>query len=782
MASPPRSAKYLSGLAGLFLGLLFATCPAAASDEPLAAVMAAKVRVREGTAVRGKASLPLAPVRGPVEPVVIALDPAGRGGEAPVLPAGDQLVIHKDDDFTTSPAFGWEGRVSVTACAAGPTDFLAFRFAAQDFARELPATIAGVEVGLDNRHGRTTWPLVGLAREDPLRPLQPDLASLLASVAPFSAPATTPAFPAPVGSGPDVFMRFPVTFPAPVSLAANLSVDDGMWSDAFDRPIDETLDNPSSDWIECSLVACAPNRLTVRTQRVQKTAAGDALGVKLAAAAVHAVRPVEDLDSNLRVAYDVSAATAQRAGLFFRLQSLSEFYFVEFVNPGQVTLQAQTPGGPVVLAGPIAAPGPSGTLEVTVTGGNPTSSAPVRGTMIEVRVNGSVVIPAFNDTVYAYTGVLSGLISLGGSTGEVWDSFEVRRNPDVFALLQFPGGEDAGVAAERSLSSAPFANVLSSQDGVTFTPLLTEPGCTQNPLVARPPNAFVGLVVRDETADTIDNLAQVEAKLSELSLACASCPLAQSPCGTNPESGQATMPSFEVGASIDVGAGWWNERAPDLSRLWLHFEVYDASCSAVFALGATAIASADVLPVIDSGQTSMGARFVRLSAPGLSFVPASLGEHCAMVIEYYDQNSDNCPDGWEGIPCPVGCACTTDPDQNPSTGVITRDFRVSGACIDGVSDLDRASLRAVKDTIAPASVVLSWQPQSIVVSDYNVHITDRKQALQDPTIRDEVPVWRFVPRELSVTGDVDSGCPGELRYIAVFEAAICPSSRSLSDP
>ena len=203
------------------------------------------------------------------------------------------------------------------------------------------------------------------------------------------------------------------------------------------------------------------------------------------------------------------------------------------------------------------------------------------------------------------------------------------------------------------------------------------------------------------------------------------------------------------------------------------------SCSSLF--GETPIASADVVPVIDPGQTSSGATFVRLLTPGLTFVPVSSGEHCAVVVEFYDQNSDSCPDGWEGTPCPASCTCTTDPDENASTGVITRDFRVSSACVEGASDLDRWSLRVVKDTVSPSAVTVSWQSLA-TVADYNVHVADRKQSLQDPTIRDEVPVWRHVPRSFSITGDIASDCPGDLRYIAVFEAAICPSSRSLPDP
>ena len=103
-------------------------------------------------------------------------------------------------------------------------------------------------------------------------------------------------------------------------------------------------------------------------------------------------------------------------------------------------------------------------------------------------------------------------------------------------------------------------------------------------------------------------------------------------------------------------------------------------------------------------------------------------------------------------------------------------------CAAGTSDLDHNTLFVAKDVSDRTQAVLEWSSLT-VPGEYNVHATEFKQQLTDPTIRDEVPVWRRVVGGLTTTtGDLGNLCSGQPRYVVVFESDGCPSGRSLLDP
>jgi len=690
-------------------------------------------------------------------------------------PAGDVVMIHSDDEMVVAPAFSYEGRLNVTECAAGPSDFLAVRYATQDISPELPVEVRGIELGLDNRHGRTTWPSIALHREDRANPLQPST-TVDGVVVDFADPV---ALPAPAGDAPDAFGRFLASFAAGVTVDRELDLDDGAYSDAFDRS-DQTLDNASSDWLECDLMSltCAGAlRFNVVGQVAEKSVGGDGFVAKFPAAAVHDVRPVEDVNIALRVAYDVTDAMAQRAGVFLRGMSLTEFYVVEYLKAtDEIQLGAMTTSGFQTIATVAAGTGPTGTLEVRVWGSHPE-------THIEVAVNGGAPVISEDDATYTFSGVFRGLLSLGASTGERWDDFEVLRDRDLFAVVQLPPGEDAALPAELSSGTIAWRNVMQSNDGTSFTPLATAPGCgtVGSP---RPPNTFVGLEVADTTTDSIDNVFQVESKLVSLELDCPGCPIRQNECSANTGGVDATAPLIEVGQDVDISFTWWNEHAPEIDAILWRVAVWDVPCGLISQVPGPVFMQ-DVTPVVAAGQDVQPATLMTITPPVRWAGGASTASgHCVQVIEFYDTNlptKDGCPDGWEGTPCPAACSCIADPDQNIATGVIQLDFDVADPCLPvGVSGLDANTLMLARDAIDPSLTLLEWQSLGPVRS-YNLHATGSKPALADATIRDDVPVWRRVDVALSVTDELRPECrlPSMVR---VFEADGCPSARSLADP
>ena len=383
-----------------------------------------------------------------------------------------------------------------------------------------------------------------------------------------------------------------------------------------------------------------------------------------------------------------------------------------------------------------------------------------------------------DDAVYRYVGEFRGIVSLGPSSGERFDDFVVRRNPDVFAVVQAPPQETAGLAGDRSPASFAFASTLVSTDGVSFAPLAADPDCG-----GKAPGAALALVVEDATAGTVDNVFQFEAQLESLVVDCPGCDRSQSLCADDTAAADATTPFFEVGQNVDVNLSWWNDHAPDRADILYRVAVYDVACGLLGQVAATRVAAADVA-VVDPGQATAGPVLATLAGPALSFVPAASGDYCAVAVEFYDSNADTCPDGFErALPsdlCPAGCTCIGDPDQNPSTAFLTFDFQVSGGCSAGTSMIDRNTLFLTKDPVSPADrVVFAWSTLG-PVGLYNVHVTPFKQLLADPAVRDQTPVLAEALFELTVTESLPV-CDGVM-YVGAFEQALCLSRRSLPDP
>ena len=127
-------------------------------------------------------------------------------------------------------------------------------------------------------------------------------------------------------------------------------------------------------------------------------------------------------------------------------------------------------------------------------------------------------------------------------------------------------------------------------------------------------------------------------------------------------------------------------------------------------------------------------------------------------------------------PCPIGCTCDADPDQNVSTAYISRDFGVAGACVEGTSTVIANSMRAVKDALDPTLTEVSLS--GAAATDFNLHGTSYKDRLAEPTIRNNVPIISTGPSPITI-GLTD--CPGA-QFLAAFERDLCPSGRSLPDP
>lgn len=781
-----------------WLFLLCASAPLArAAEDPLATAWRRDAGRGRSLPASSKYQLPpevRASLGAPLQPAAV-LAVAACFEEPALSGVNDTLLISKDDGFATTPLFEYEGRLSVSPGVAGPTDHLGFRFSTQDFAHELPVSIAAVSIGFDNAYGRATWPLIALAKEDPAKPLNPS-PTYLAEVAGYSLPASQ--LPAPAVAGtPDAFMRLRVALPTPVAISQDLSVNDGTWSDNFDRTSQETLDNANSDWLECNLIACpGPQHLLVDATagagsvvKIPYAATdGDAVGFKYPKGSVFATRPVNDLDLDLSVRYDVATnPSANRAGLFFRAEYVDRYYVAEFNKAtSSVVLLARNGAAANTLQSVNVGAKTTGTLAVKVWGVHPT-------THIVVSIDGTPYITV-DDATYAYAGAFMGLASLGATSGEIWDDFVVKRNPDNFVVILAPPGLNAALPAEMSsgaapasylatAASVPFHNVYTSTDGQTWARLAAQTNCLT------PANAFVGLEVKDADAGPpdVDNLFQTESKPTSVVLSCPTCTTTRNLCGADKGPADYALPVFEVNKPIDINLGWWNEHVPDVDYLYWRVDLYQNGCPNDSLATATWLSRADRRPVTDKGQVNApGAQYMTLATPLTTFTPLAAGDYCAMITELYDKNLDCCPDGFEttpgGVGCPPACSNVADPDQNAATGVLARPFTVELACTPAVaSELNRPSLRLVKNDVDASKTNLSWQTNG-ATGRYNIHLTESKSELAEPTIRTVVPPYARVVGALNYTMAVPAPVLNDLQYVAVFQNDGCASGWSLVDP
>lgn len=707
----------------------------------------------------------------------------GAPGLSPELPVnlplpqaiGDRLILSLDDGV--APVGGdWEARLDVSGGVAGDSDAVAIRFPASALAVAPPFDVSSVILGLDDRHGATTWP-VELWLEDAAVPLQPRQGSGFAT---SSLDAVAAGLSPTTGPRPTDFQRIPVSLRLPVP-ATWLS--DGAFDDDFER---SAVPLTNADWIECDGVAC--DSLSVYLsggEAVRQDAGGAILAVRFPSAAPEALRPHRDIDVRASVRVVDSAPGFSRAGLALRILAADAFYRVEYQKtPSQVVVSAVLPAptGTVAIGMPLPVATPSSgsrLLEVTVTGASP-------AVRFDISLDG-VPLGTIQDPLYRLTGWYSGLsASDAAGQGEAWDDFRVERRPDVFAVIGFPPGEDVGLPLDVSDLSLVSQSVLVSSDGVSFSPAATAVGCFN------PGNPFVQLEVEDSV--TGSQLFQREAQVIALDLDCPTCPVGPAACARNLGVSERSVPTLVTGEPVTARVSWWNGHLAD-SSLMFRGTLWTGPCENPGVI----VASATVTGITSFGQGSPGTSQVDV----LTFDTTIPGPHCLTVEELHDANGDCCPDGEETTPL-GGCggACTPIPpsDSQPGTRWTLLDLLAEAPCSlpigedvgrDGPDDLDSdgfpdeinldgSSLRVAR---GPGEVVfLTWDRNDPVIfpAVYNLHLVDASTFHEGACFLAQAPV---VYRVVGVTATafdlpVSQGRPA---WFAVHETDGCASGASIVD-
>jgi hypothetical protein len=769
------------GSAVVLVALLASAMPGAAGPAPEKLAAAAQRGPRTLAAgglalgLGGEATLPQALAAPPPSLALHHLSRPVRavpaGGPRALRPkaVGDTLLLSLDDDLPAVLGDTYEARLDVSGGVAGASDLVAVRFPSQSLAVAPPFRVRDVVLGLDDVHGRTTFPAVEVWVEDPLIPLTPGSGPRSSAVTNFDAAAAGLPAPPPGATRPTAFARLPVGMP-PLDVP-DAWLSDGSFDDDFDRA-DEPLDNLASDWLECQDVLCGGDvtdkSLSLSAGRVVRDVTGaSSLAVKFQAAGVFDVRPAHDIDTWATVDLDLSAPTATRAGLAVRALGVDAFYRVEYVKAtDQVEVDAVTPAT-VVALGAFNALFPSDTprLGVRVTGGE-------RQTMLEVYVGGAPIGTA-TDPTFRMTGRLLGLVASDpASSGEAWDALAVERRPDVFTVVRLPPGEDVGLPLDVSTDSVISGSVLLSSDGVTYAPLGEAPGCVN------PGNPFVQLEVEDIVGD---RLFEQEAHVVALALTCPTCPTGPDACLENAAAAERRRTVYTEGRVHDVTVSWWNEHLSDADRLIFRASAWDAPCSAVGAL----VAEGTLVVGPDDGQRTAGP--VLRTATVASFTPPVEGAYCVVVEEWHDLNGDCCPDGAETVPipggsCPGPCAPAPGSDSNPSTAITVRDVRVEAACTPvAASNLDGRSLRVERTNGDRVRTTLRWDVVDPFTfpARYNFHLMEAEAIGAGLAFLDVAPI---VDRPVGVlTRDYDLTPPagGRALWMSINETDGCPSGNSL---
>jgi hypothetical protein len=700
---------------------------------------------------------------------------------------GDHVVVSLDSGLGPAPLLDYEASLDVAAGPAGPAEAVAARFPSRLLAVRPPFRVSDVLVGLDDKHGATTWP-VELWLEDPINPLVPrsgpvsDSGSLDA-VAGGLVPRTS-------AWRPTVFARLPTGLSLDVPDAW---LSDGSFDDAFAR-VEGPLDDGLSDWLECQGSLCggdrvAPPEVDVVAGRADRTSAGQpVLLVKFQQPDVYAIRPALDLDVVAAVGVRDSAAGFRRAGLALRVMAVDAYYRVEYVEgPNRVEVTAVTPGGDVPLATlPVATP-TSGTRRLSVA-----VSWVAPAVEMAVSVDGAPVGIA-RDAVYRFTGPLVGLVASDpAGVGEAWDDLVVQRRHDVFVVITQPPGEDVALPLEVGDDALITDSILVSTDGVAFTPLALAPGCVN------PGNPYVQVEV-EETDPAGGHLFDREARIVSVELDCPTCPKGPQDCSANTSIAAATEVQPVEDEPHDVVVSWWNERLLD-EDLIFEAQLWSGPCDASGA----AIGSVSGRVVGDPGQAGGPPRVGTFRIGPLT--PPDPGAYCVVVKEMHDANRDCCPDGEETTPlagCPGPCVSVAASDSNPSTAFVLREIFVSGTCTprtpdvgrDGPDDvdgdgsldeinLDGGSLRVAFGPGGTDEVVLSWSRLDTLVPPARYNVRHVVGAAFDRTLcpLDFMPV---IDRPSNVTTRTYSvpatGAGTIVHWFSVHETDDCTADADVSD-
>lgn len=689
---------------------------------------------------------------------------------------GDRLVMSVDDGVDpVGPA--WEGRLDVSGGAAGPSDAVAVRFPMQSLGTP-PLDVTGAIVGLDDRHGVTTW-AVETWLEDVNDPLQPRRGTTSAAAALDASSAGLVATTAP---RPTAFQRVR----APLRMTVpDAWLSDGAFDDDFARS-DGPLSDGNGDWLECEDGACGRVPLDVDVvsgAAVRTTGGGRLLVVKFPALDVESRRPHRDIDITASVDVRDDTVGFTRAGLALRVMASDAFYRVEYQRtPSQVVVTAVLPApiGEVPIGTlPVSSPSSgSRRLLVRVTGTDPVAF----DVSVDGLVNGRV-----SDATWRLTGWYAGLSASDPATrAETWDSFRVERHPDVFAVVGFPPGEDVGLPADRSTFSLASESLLLSADGASFVPATATAPCFN------PGNPFVQLEVEDTTLG--DALFEREGRVAAVSLACASCPEGPERCARNLSIAERMRPTLTSGEAASVAVRFWDEHLLSDTLIFTG-DLWEGSCDARTNLVTSGVA----VGVASLPQAAGSAATQEVTL--MSFTPVAAGPHCLVIQELHDANGDCCPDGEETSPlggCPGACAPVPPSDSNAATRVTLVDLLVEDACRalaedvmrdgpddvtgDGVTDeinLDGGSLRVTR--AAGDDVTLAWSVVDPVVpaARYNLHLLDAAIFDRSACFLDEAPVVGLVVGRTVQTMTVPSSAAPV--WLAVYESGGCGAEASVVD-
>ena len=689
---------------------------------------------------------------------------------------GDSLVVSLDDGV--APVGGdWESRLDVSGGPAGPADAIAVRFPASALAVAPPFDVSQVIVGLDDRHGVTSWP-VELWLEDSVAPLQPrqggaTVSGLLDAAASGLVPVS--------GGRPSDFRR--------VAVPLRLSVPDAWLSDgAFDDDFERTaVPLADADWVECEDATCGTRNVMLSGGRaVRETGGGALLAVRFPSAPQESMRPHRDLDVHASVRIAESAAGFRRAGLALRVIAPDAYYRIEYIQTPpqvQVTAVLPPPFGDVAIGAPLPVGTPTSgtrTLDVTVTGTTPS----VR---FDVSVDG-VPLGTVTDATWRLAGWYAGLTASDpAGAGEAWDDFRVERRPDVFAVVAFPPGADAGLPLDVSDLSLASQSVLESADGTSFSPLGLRAGC------ANPGNPFVQLRVEDSV--TGDRLFQREAHVVAVGLDCPTCTPGPGTCSRNLGVSEHAVPALVPGAAVTASVRWWNEHLADDTVLF-RGTLWSGPCESPGAQLATATVTG--VPSLGQGTATVSAADV------LAFTPSDPGPHCLTIEELHDVNGDCCPDGEETTPlggCAGACTPVAPSDSNGGTRWTLVDLLVGNPCAspkgedvgrdgptdtdgDGIPDeinLDGTSLRVARGAAAD-EIDLAWSRHDALVfpAIYHVHAASSATFARDACYLEQAPVLESVVGSTAVTLSLPTAL-GDAAWIAVHETDGCDGGRSVPD-
>ena len=699
--------------------------------------------------------------------------------------AGDVLELAKHDTLIHNPWVGEPAQHEDTIVSVDPdgtSRTFAFRFHSWEIFSDLSGRgglVTGVTFWLDNGFGRYAWPPVSIYAEDPTLLYIPHMRG--APLATLTAPLDGTVLESPAIEGePDQWGVFQLEAAPEIEITPDHSFAAPAWSDAFlgtelmpsGYPWwnKDLLPRPLADpdyfttWLECDALAISckvasdPDRFLVVEcpgcdlevpARVRKDVAGSILGAKVYADPEHfGLRPWIDQDVTLSALIDVSDREAREAGLFQRRELRLDgstapgvyYYYAAYRWSGELMLQLVTPSGIVDLGAADAPPEFSpAELELTVTGANPTH---LTARLKEPGTDFVLATVDFTDDDYRLQSAVHGLASLDSlSANEVWSNYLVRRNSDLFVVVEppvdVPLGKTAGLPGDLSGNSVSYDNILRSIDLAAWEP---EPLRPPGGGACKPVNAFVHLQTTDVSADGVHQLFQNEFRHNEVRFKCPTCTeTVPAACESNRAPLQQMVPVVHGGAEpddVEIFARWHNDSSPDLitdtpdcgdvgqpecgrtiTGVWIWSLPGEAPLSYTvdgrcpLGEGWELVEQVNVYPEVRPGQNGSGWQYSGFceredpddpdspcvdEAPVTVWQPVDAGTYCIEVVEFWDLDANFVIDA-------------PSPDDKPLTRGAHRYLEVDSSCaIAETSELCSNSLRAAKDASDYALTCVAW--------------------------------------------------------------------------